>query len=67
MALVSGSYSEAVSLLRTGTVFTTDMYWIKDTVSIYEVIIQAELLIAVTAYKCCCIYSIKRAKQIKYF
>lgn len=47
--------------------FITGISWIKDTVSTSEVIIQAEVLIAVTTYKCSCVYSIKTTKQIKYF
>lgn len=50
-----------------GTVFITDVHWIKVTASSYEGVIQTELIIAVSTYKYSCVCPIKKAKQIKYF
>lgn len=53
--------------LYSGTVFITDVPWIKDTASPWEGVIQTELIIAVITYKYSCVCSVKKAKQIKYF
>lgn len=53
--------------LYSGSVFITDVPWIKDTASTWEGVIQTELIVAVNTYKYSCVCSVKKAKQIKYF